>query len=448
VDCQPTGERRAALQARRAELKAEKDKNEEEMKEFGKTQTSMQADIANMEKEKKGLGDLKKRKKTLEMQIIETDKQIDVLKSQVDVTRLIDKADTDIRRLQKRQVPLILAQVNAVKEEYVHQTTKMMAEIDLKQASNEMQGMKLVVQTAQRARKEVQDRKQEGLQRVHRLHDDAKNLTKEAKLNRSETQQKLLDGSSSNLRDLDAAIEEALTRVEEPRDLDEIENYIQKVNVKADIVFVHNPNAIKMYEERKAKMLTIRVELETKQAELTTKSASLQQRQEQWKAELIPIVESISIIFAKHMKSLEFEGAVLLEEHPTDFSKWCIDIKVKYRKQAVLQSLDGSAQSGGEKTMATIIYLTALQEQATCPFRVVDEINQGVDENNEKKIFKVVSHSACEPKNPQMFMMCQKVVSGLEYHPGMTILNIFNGPHNCTSEELCASRQAKIAAVV
>ena len=63
---------------------------------------------------------------------------------------------------------------------------------------------------------------------------------------------------------------------------------------------------------------------------------------------------------------------------------------------------------------------------------------QGVDERNERRIFKVVSDSACEDNNPQMFMMCQKVVTDLDYHENMTILNIFNGPFNCTQRELMA----------
>ena len=53
-----------------------------------------------------------------------------------------------------------------------------------------------------------------------------------------------------------------------------------------------------------------------------------------------------------------------------------VAVQVQYRADGEARSLDSQSQSGGEKTMATIIYLTALQEQAKCPFRVVDEINQ------------------------------------------------------------------------
>ena len=36
-----------------------------------------------------------------------------------------------------------------------------------------------------------------------------------------------------------------------------------------------------------------------------------------------------------------------------------------------------------------------LQELTKCPFRCVDEINQGMDPINERKIFKLVVDTAC-----------------------------------------------------
>jgi hypothetical protein len=43
-------------------------------------------------------------------------------------------------------------------------------------------------------------------------------------------------------------------------------------------------------------------------------------------------------------------------------------------------------QSGGERSVSTMLYLIALQEFTKCPFRVVDEINQGMDAVNERKV--------------------------------------------------------------
>lgn len=47
-----------------------------------------------------------------------------------------------------------------------------------------------------------------------------------------------------------------------------------------------------------------------------------------------------------------------------------------YRSTERLKVLTAHHQSGGERSVATMLYLISLQELTKCPFRVVDEINQ------------------------------------------------------------------------
>lgn len=54
------------------------------------------------------------------------------------------------------------------------------------------------------------------------------------------------------------------------------------------------------------------------------------------------------------------------------------------REKEELSVLDSHRQSGGERAVSTIFYLMALQSLARAPFRVVDEINQGMDPRNER----------------------------------------------------------------
>lgn len=54
------------------------------------------------------------------------------------------------------------------------------------------------------------------------------------------------------------------------------------------------------------------------------------------------------------------------------------------RENEQLSVLDSHRQSGGERAVSTIYYLMALQSLARAPFRVVDEINQGMDPRNER----------------------------------------------------------------
>ena len=54
------------------------------------------------------------------------------------------------------------------------------------------------------------------------------------------------------------------------------------------------------------------------------------------------------------------------------------------RNFALIKELTAHHQSGGERSVATALYMLALQELTTVPFRCVDEINQGMDARNER----------------------------------------------------------------
>jgi hypothetical protein len=93
--------------------------------------------------------------------------------------------------------------------------------------------------------------------------------------------------------------------------------------------------------------------------------------------------------------------------------------------------LDGNRHSGGERAVSTIMYLMALQELTSAPFRVVDEINQGMDERNERLVFDRIVDSCCgDEKNPQYFLVSPKLLQGLRRmeNKDVTVLLILNGP--------------------
>lgn len=62
------------------------------------------------------------------------------------------------------------------------------------------------------------------------------------------------------------------------------------------------------------------------------------------------------------------------------------------------------------------------------PFRVVDEINQGMDSVNERKIFRLLVEAACQPGTPQCFLLTPKLLPDLPFKEAVRILDIMNGP--------------------
>lgn len=59
-----------------------------------------------------------------------------------------------------------------------------------------------------------------------------------------------------------------------------------------------------------------------------------------------------------------------------EYDKYGIRIRVKFHSNTNLHELTAHRQSGGERSVSTMLYLMSLQELNRCPFRVVDEINQ------------------------------------------------------------------------
>ena len=156
--------------------------------------------------------------------------------------------------------------------------------------------------------------------------------------------------------------------------------------------------------------------------------------------------------FSSHM-GMESAGEVLLDPDPglqpdfCEFDKFGVQIRVKFRDVEQLQDLNAQRQSGGERSVSTMLFLLALQVSTVlphdhhactccspcactcdnhvpvhviiltctcvqgstaCPFRVVDEINQGMDPVNERHIFNLIVQSACN--GAQYLLLTPKVI--------------------------------------
>lgn len=129
------------------------------------------------------------------------------------------------------------------------------------------------------------------------------------------------------------------------------------------------------------------------------------------------------------------------EEMPYgNFKDWGIEIRVSFRDNLKMQVLSARVQSGGERSVSTIMYLMALQGLMVSPFRCVDEINQGLDERNERLVFRrIVTNSTLPPgrsgltdHSGQYFLITPKLLPNLYDMEveAMTVLFIFNGPYN------------------
>ena len=129
--------------------------------------------------------------------------------------------------------------------------------------------------------------------------------------------------------------------------------------------------------------------------------------------------------------------ALTLEEGH-DYENWQIHILVKFRENEALSVLDSHRQSGGERAVTTIYYLMSLQRLSRAPFRVVDEINQGMDPRNERIVHERMVDMSCGADDEvddeeavaarsQYFLITPKLLPNLKYAKGMKVHCIASG---------------------
>jgi chromosome segregation ATPase len=158
--------------------------------------------------------------------------------------------------------------------------------------------------------------------------------------------------------------------------------------------------------------------------------AKVQQLKDAWLPEMRRLVSKINENFSEAFRNVGIAGEVVFNElENEDFAKYSIDLRVKFREGGELMTLDSAYHSGGESSTSTILYLMALQGVTTSPFRVVDEINQGMDSINERSVFKLLVDAATEADTPQCFLLTPKLLPDLPFSEKVTVLQIMNGVH-------------------
>ena len=137
-------------------------------------------------------------------------------------------------------------------------------------------------------------------------------------------------------------------------------------------------------------------------------------------------IERINTEFIELFSKLGCQGRIEFEHVDKLCKQWKLNILVKFRETEKLEKLNSFRQSGGEKSVSTILYLLALQKIDTAPFRLVDEINQGMDKYNEKLVLEMLFDICEKDESTQFFIISPKLVEGLKYNKNMNIIVLFS----------------------
>ncbi|KAL5339623.1 hypothetical protein BJX70DRAFT_363462 [Aspergillus crustosus] len=226
---------------------------------------------------------------------------------------------------------------------------------------------------------------------------------------------------------------------------DQLEAEIDSERARLELTHGGSATMIQEFEERERQIEKLRGKLTDFEQKLADFNYAINEVRGKWEPKLDGIIKSVSDAFSDSFARIGCAGQVSIDKageeagpdgQPSgnDFDQWSVQVHVKFREHESLSLLDSHRQSGGERAVSTIFYLMALQSLSASPFRVVDEINQGMDPRNERMVHERLVDIACAPSNDgtgggQYFLITPKLLSGLVYKPGMRVLCIVSGEH-------------------
>lgn len=213
---------------------------------------------------------------------------------------------------------------------------------------------------------------------------------------------------------------------------------------QARVKEIHSdPHVVRLYEEKTKELESAREDLDDKISMKEKGLTRLERMKTPYVALLKETIETVDKKFTKYMSELGCVGSVALKFGDDDdgsFEDYAVEIMVSFRNGVKPTVLSSRVQSGGERSVSTIMYLMAMQDMMVSPFRCVDEINQGLDDRNERLVFKRIVENSTKAPGPdgptdhcgQYWLITPKLLPNLTDMEveAMNVVCIFNGKWN------------------
>lgn len=215
-----------------------------------------------------------------------------------------------------------------------------------------------------------------------------------------------------------------------PNIITEINDKIDEMQGRVECIRSLDQHVVDEYEQRKNTIEALRNRLVAESDRAAELENELKLLHDKWYPEIQRITESINKNFSEFFSKMGFVGEVeLIHKEERDYSDYGIQIRVQYRDNEKLQALNRHVQSGGERAVAIAVYTLSLQHLTMVPFRCVDEINQGMDPKNERKIFQMLVDITCQKGQSQYFFVTPKLLPDLPFNELMSVSVVHNGKY-------------------
>ncbi len=163
------------------------------------------------------------------------------------------------------------------------------------------------------------------------------------------------------------------------------------VGISEDVERMYSSYA-KVYEDLRKKADQV---AQSRQEVLT----ELDRRLARWRDVLTTFLEELTRRYNEILRAVGAAGAARLISS-RDIEKCGLEILVGF-KGSKATALDAFTQSGGERSIAMMAFLLALQQHITSPFRAIDEFDVHMDPKNRELVTQLIMSSVADMREGQ-----------------------------------------------
>lgn len=221
-----------------------------------------------------------------------------------------------------------------------------------------------------------------------------------------------LNTARRGLEELNPLIEKAGERIDTSRTIQEISDDLKILGVRLSSLGEMSEEVERMYfnylnvfEELKAKAAVVGQNLQKTMEEL-------EQRRAKWKDTMEKVLDTVSETYRELLAKIEATGRVRLI-NAEDIEEAGLELLVGFRGSEP-QVLDAYTQSGGERSVATMLFLLALQQYLRSPFRAVDEFDVHMDPRNREVISEMLINLMAGTRDIQYVTITPGQITGVE----------------------------------
>ena len=195
---------------------------------------------------------------------------------------------------------------------------------------------------------------------------------------------KELRSKRAKLNELMARAEALGPRVPAPRAPEEVEDELRRVEGQITALRDVSEEAELMYERYSQLYNELEKKAEKVKANREKAMEEVRKRMDAWRSVVGRMIEDVDARFKAILARMQGEGSVELV-NTDDIEEAGVEIKVGFRKAKPVP-LDAYVQSGGERSVATVAFLLALQHHVKSPFRAIDEYDVHLDPVNRQRL--------------------------------------------------------------